>query len=92
MLSALFINILAITATRRKGTGMILKNNLGDKSIKDVLKDHPLIGAILDKHGIGCIKCSVGTCLLKDVVSVHFLGDDTESRIETEINSYLETI
>ena len=71
---------------------MKLKNDMGDKPIKDVLKEHPRIGEILDKHEIGCIKCSVGTCLLKDVVTVHFLGDETEAQIEAEINSYLETV
>ena len=71
---------------------MKLKKDIGDKPITDVLKEHPMIGDILDKHEIGCIKCSVGTCLLKDVVSVHFLGDEVEAQIETEINSYLANI
>ncbi len=71
---------------------MKLKNDIGDMPIIDVLKDHPMIGEILNKHEIGCIKCSVGTCLLKDVVSVHFLGDEVETQIETEINAYLEKI
>jgi hypothetical protein len=71
---------------------MQLKNGLGDMPIKDVLQDHPRIGEILNQYEIGCLKCSVGTCLLKDVVAVHFLGDATEERIETEINSYLEKL
>ena len=71
---------------------MKLNSDIGDKPIIDVLKEHPMIGTILDKHEIGCIKCSVGTCLLKDVVSVHFLGDETETQIETEINSYLDSL
>ena len=71
---------------------MKLKNNLDAKPITEVLADHPMIGEILDKHEIGCIKCSVGTCLLKDVVSVHFLGDEIEAQIESEINAYLEKI
>ena len=71
---------------------MKLNNDIGDRPIKDVLKEHPMIGEILNKHEIGCIKCSVGTCLLKDVVSVHFVGDETEAQIETEINSYLANI
>lgn len=71
---------------------MKLTNNLGDRPIKDVLGEHPLIGEVLDRHGIGCIKCSVGTCLLKDVVAVHFLGDETEAIIEKEINSYLANL
>ena len=71
---------------------MELLNNLGDRNIKEVIEENPKIGEILDKYEIGCIKCSVGTCLLKDVVSVHFLGDETEEQIEQEINAYLENL
>ncbi len=69
---------------------MKLHNNIGEKPIKEVIEEHPVIGTILNNHEIGCIKCSVGTCLLKDVVTVHFLGDDIEKTIEQEINNYLE--
>ena len=71
---------------------MKLLNDTGNKNIKEVIESHPEIGEILDKYEIGCIKCTVGTCLLKDVVSVHFLGDDTEAQIEKEINGYLEKL
>ena len=65
-------------------------NDIGSANIKDVIKVHPKIGEILDKHEIGCTKCTVGTCLLQDVVTVHFLGDDAEKQIELEINTYLK--
>lgn len=71
---------------------MKLKNDIGNRPIKEVLDDHPMIGKILNKHEIGCIKCSIGTCLLKEVVSVHFLGDEVEKQIETEINAHLEQL
>ena len=45
-----------------------------EKPFIDVPKDHQMIGEILNKHEIGFIKCSVETCLHKDVVSVHFFG------------------
>ncbi|MCL7487519.1 MAG: hypothetical protein M8357_05020 [Desulfobulbaceae bacterium] len=70
---------------------MKLLHDLGSSNIKDVIKTHPKIGEILDKHEIGCTRCTVGTCLLQDVVTVHFLGDETEAQIEQEINAYLET-
>ena len=70
---------------------MKLHNNIGSKNILEVIKVHPRIGEILDKHEIGCTKCSVGTCLLQDVVTVHFLGDDVEQQIESEINTYLQS-
>lgn len=68
---------------------MKLRNNIGSKNIKEVTDDHPRIGEILDRNGIGCTKCTVGTCNLQDVVTVHFLGDEIETRIEAEINAYL---
>ena len=68
---------------------MNLKNNLGSAQIKDVIETHPRIGEILESYEIGCVTCGVGICLLKDVVSIHALGDEIEKKIETEINEYL---
>jgi hypothetical protein len=71
---------------------MELHNNLGDMPIKEVIEEYPRIGEILDKYEIGCIECSIGTCLFRDVVKVHVLGDEVEAQIEKEINSYLESL
>ena len=71
---------------------MKLHNDLGSKNIKEIIEAHPRIGEILESHEIGCTKCTVGTCLLQDVVTVHFLGDEAETQIEKEINSYLEKL
>lgn len=69
---------------------MKLKNDLGLKQINDVIAAHPVIGEILQRFEIGCVTCGVGICLLKDVVSIHALGDEAEAQIETEINAYLD--
>ena len=69
---------------------MELNRELANRQIIEVLSDEPEIGVILERYGIGCVKCSIGTCLLKDVVAVHFLGDEIEARIEQEINAYLD--
>lgn len=69
---------------------MQLHNDLGSRNIKAVIEEYPKIGKILDRHEIGCTACSIGTCLLRDVVTVHYLGDEIEARIEREINTYLE--
>ena len=71
---------------------MKLHNDLGNREIKGVIEEHPKIGEILDNYEIGCIKCSIGTCFLKEGVAVHVLGDDIEAMIEKEINSYLESL
>lgn len=69
---------------------MNLLCDIGSKNIKEAIQAHPRIGEILDRFEIGCTKCTVGTCLLQDVVSVHFLGAEAEGRIEQEINAYLQ--
>ena len=69
---------------------MNLQNGIGDLAIQDVVKDHPRIGEILDEYEIGCVGCSVGICLVKDVVTIHYLGDEIEATIEKQINEYLD--
>lgn len=71
---------------------MELQGDIGNRGIKEVIEEHPEIGNILGKYEIGCLECSIGTCLLKDVVAVHVLGDAIEQMIEKEINQYLEGI
>ena len=69
---------------------MKLANSIGDEAIQDVVKAHPRIGEILNDFEIGCVDCSVGICLLKDVVAIHALGDEMEEKIEEQINGYLD--
>jgi len=71
---------------------MKLHNDLGNQPIKEVIEAHPRIGEILNKYEIGCLACSIGTCLLKDVVAVHVLGDAIEATIEKAINDYLDSL
>lgn len=71
---------------------MNLKNDIGTQAIRDVITVHPRIGEILQQFDIGCVTCGVGICLLKDVVSIHALGDVAEKEIETLINNYLDTL
>lgn len=44
--------------------------------IKEVITRFPEVGRILEEHQIGCVPCSVGTCLLKDVIEIHNLPED----------------
>ena len=69
---------------------MNFSNGIGDEAIQDVVKVHPRIGEILNDFEIACVGCSVGICLLKDVVAIHALGDEMEEKIENQINDYLE--
>ena len=47
-----------------------------NKGIKEVIDEFPEVEKILDEYGIGCGPCSVGTCLLKDIVEIHDLPSD----------------
>jgi len=69
---------------------MNLNNEIGEQAINKTIEEHPVIGEILQKYDIGCVTCGVGICLVKDVVSIHALGDEVEAQIEKEINEYLE--
>gem|GEM_PF-630122 len=68
---------------------MHLQESLQDLNVKEAIAAHPAIGEILERYGIGCGKCSIGTCLLREVVAVHFLDRETETDIEAEIKNYL---
>jgi hypothetical protein len=70
---------------------MNIPHGIGDQAINKVIEEHPAIGEILEKHDIGCTTCGVGICLVKDVVSIHALGDEAETQIEQEITEYLNT-
>jgi anaerobic glycerol-3-phosphate dehydrogenase len=71
---------------------MNLNNGIGEQAINKTIEEHPAIGEILQKYDIGCVTCGVGICLVKDVVSIHALGDEIEAKIEKDINDYLETV
>jgi len=48
--------------------------------IKELIGRFPALGTILEDYAIGCVPCSVGTCLLRDIVEIHNLspGDEEE--------------
>jgi hypothetical protein len=71
---------------------MKLPIEIGEQAINTVMEQHPKIGEILQKYEIGCVTCGVGICLVKDVVSIHALGDEAEAKIEQEILAYLNEI
>jgi len=68
-----------------------LPPEIGEAGINTVMEAHPEIGEILSRYEIGCVTCGVGICLVKDVVSIHALGEEIEKKIEQEILHYLAT-
>jgi hemerythrin-like domain-containing protein len=56
-----------------------------NKGIKEVIDQFPEVEKILDEYGIGCGPCSVGTCLLKDIVEIHALPEEQEQEMMTRV-------
>lgn len=55
------------------------------RGIKDIIDKYPRVIAILNEYGIGCGACDVGTCLLKDIVSLHPLSKEQEQELMNRI-------
>ena len=53
--------------------------SLLNQPIKAVINQYPVIGDLLEAYGVACTTCSVGTCLLKDIVSIHSLTKEQET-------------
>jgi len=49
--------------------------------IKEVINKFPKVGDILNEYNIGCVPCSVGSCLLKDIVEIHNLSVKGEEKL-----------
>ncbi len=60
-----------------------------NKGIKEIITQFPKVGDILDEFNIGCGPCSVGTCLLKDIVEVHHLIPIEEQQLMARISSVI---
>ncbi len=56
-----------------------------NKGIKEVIDQYPEVEKILDEYGIGCGPCSVGVCLLKDIVDIHNLPEAQEQELMQKI-------
>lgn len=53
--------------------------------IKEMIGRFPPVGAILEDFGIGCVPCSVGTCLLSDILEIHNLSPGDEEALMSRI-------
>ena len=47
--------------------------------VKPLIEAVPEVGTILERCGIGCVECAIGTCRLEDVVKVHALPSQDEA-------------
>lgn len=53
--------------------------------IKEVISKFPKIGEILEEYEIGCVPCSVGSCLLKDIIEIHNLAEEDEQEVMARV-------
>lgn len=67
-------------------------NKYLNAGIKEIITQYPVIGTILEEYNIGCVPCTLGTCLLKDVVGIHglSLGQELELMYKIEKEIYPE--
>ncbi len=59
--------------------------NILNTDIRAVIDQCPEVGRILEEYGIGCAPCSVGSCLVSDVVGIHGLDPQTEATLMYKI-------
>ena len=53
--------------------------------IKSLIEALPEVGKILERYGISCVPCTIGTCKLKDVVKFHALPSQDEAEMMFQI-------
>ena len=56
-----------------------------DKGIKEIIAEFPGVEDVLNDYDIGCGPCTVGLCLLKDIVTIHRLSEDQEQQLMARI-------
>ncbi len=56
-----------------------------DTNIKEIIRRHAEVAEVLEAHGIACVTCGVGTCLLKDIIEIHALADDAVRSVLTGV-------
>lgn len=59
--------------------------------IKEVITKFPKVGEILEEYQIGCVPCSVGSCLLKDIIEIHSLSEEEEREVMARITKVIYT-
>jgi hemerythrin-like domain-containing protein len=64
-----------------KGEEMIKMEKYLNMSINSVITEFPEVGILLDSYGIGCVTCNIGTCILNDVLKIHYLPKDEEIEV-----------
>ena len=54
---------------------------------KRVITEFPRVGAILNEYGVGCVTCSIGTCLMKDIINIHNIPKNVEAQMMKKLEA-----
>lgn len=63
-----------------------------NSSIKEVIKEFPQIERILADYGIACGSCTMGLCLLKDVLEIHKLPPEKSATLERRLQQTISSV
>ena len=53
--------------------------------VKALIDQYPEVGEILERFGVGCVPCAIGTCQLVDVLSIHALEPQDQTELLSQI-------
>jgi hemerythrin-like domain-containing protein len=56
-----------------------------ETGIKPLIEASPEVGQILERYGIGCVQCTIGTCKLGEVVKLHALSPQNEAEMMSQV-------
>ena len=56
-----------------------------NKGVKEIITEFPEVGEILDEYNIGCVACSVGSCPLNEIVTIHNLSEEADKELMYKI-------
>lgn len=60
------------------------------KQMKDLIEEYPALNDVLAEYDIGCGPCSIGICLLKDIVEIHKMEKKKEEELMARITEVID--
>ena len=56
-----------------------------ERQMKELIEEYPDLNDLLAEYDIGCGPCTVGICLLKDIVQIHRMAPEKEEELMSRI-------
>jgi len=67
-------------------------NDYLNRGVKEIIDAYPEVADILNEYSIGCGACEVGTCLFKDIVSLHPISEDQEAELMQRVAAVIKPV